>query len=159
VPSRHGAFTRDCDSRRSEQRGIFRAAGIFPHRITAVVGSSNLTTMVRLPNWVPRSVATVAAGYDRPPVVILRLRNMTAVDGTGLSAIEELAEDLRRRGRTLVLCGAPAQPSSATRRAEFHRSLGEENICASVQAALDRATAIVTARNAPAVASGFVDRD
>ena len=78
-----------------------------------------------------------------PPVVILRLRNMTAVDGTGLSAIEELADDLRARGRTLVLCGAPSQPAGAMRKAEFHRHIGDENICESVQSALDRAAAIV----------------
>lgn len=78
-----------------------------------------------------------------PPVVILRLRNMTAVDGTGLSAIEELADDLRAKGRTLVLCGAPAQPAGAMRKAEFHRHVGDENICSSVQAALNRAAAIV----------------
>jgi SulP family sulfate permease len=78
-----------------------------------------------------------------PPVVILRLRNMTAVDGTGLNAIEELADDLRKKGRTLVICGAPSQPASAMRKAEFHEHLGEENICATVQAALDRAAAIV----------------
>ena len=78
-----------------------------------------------------------------PPVVVLRLRNMTAIDGTGLGAIEELAEDLRAKGRTLVICGAPSQPSGALSKAEFHARLGEENICASVQAALDRAAAIV----------------
>jgi SulP family sulfate permease len=77
-----------------------------------------------------------------PPVVILRCRNMTAVDGTGLSAIEELAADLRKTDRTLVICGAPAQPAGAMRKAEFHHRLGEENICSSVQAALDRAAAI-----------------
>src|SRR4029453_7569608 len=78
-----------------------------------------------------------------PPVVILRLRNMTAIDGTGLSAIEELAADLRAKGRTLVICGAPSQPSGALSKAEFHARLGDENICASVQTALDRAAAIV----------------
>ncbi len=78
-----------------------------------------------------------------PPVILLRCRNMTAVDGTGLSAIEELAAQLRVKGRTLVICGAPAQPASAMRKAEFHERLGEENICESVQAALDRAAAIV----------------
>jgi SulP family sulfate permease len=86
----------------------------------------------------------IAAQADSlPPVVVLRLRNMTAVDGTGLSAIEDLADDLRAKGRTLVLCGAPSQPSGAMLKAEFHERLGEENICASVQAALDRAAAIV----------------
>ena len=77
-----------------------------------------------------------------PPVVILRLRNMTAVDGTGLSAIEELAGDLRKKGKTLVICGAPSQPASAMRKAEFHERLGQANICASVQEALDRARAL-----------------
>jgi sulfate permease, SulP family len=88
-----------------------------------------------------QEIANEAASL--PPVVILRLRNMTAVDGTGLTAIEQLADNLRKKGRTLVLCGAPAQPAGAMRKAEFHRRLGEENICASVQAALDRAASIV----------------
>ena len=30
-----------------------------------------------------------------PPIVILRLRNMTAIDGTGLHALEDLAQQLR----------------------------------------------------------------
>ncbi|HEX6214426.1 MAG TPA: STAS domain-containing protein, partial [Vicinamibacterales bacterium] len=82
-----------------------------------------------------------------PPVVLLRLRNMTAVDGTGLGAIEELAEDLREKGKTLVICGAPSQPAGAMRKAEFHERLGEANICNSVQEALERAAQIV--RNSP----------
>lgn len=82
-----------------------------------------------------------------PPVVLLRLRNMTAVDGTGLGAIEELAEDLREKGKTLVICGAPSQPAGAMRKAEFHERLGDANICVSVQDALDRAAQIV--RNSP----------
>jgi SulP family sulfate permease len=76
-------------------------------------------------------------------VVILRLRNMTAIDGTGISAIEELADELRGKGRTLVICGAPAQPAGALRKARFGAHLGHENICATVQDALDRAAAIV----------------
>lgn len=79
-----------------------------------------------------------------PPVVILRCRNMTAVDGTGLSAIEELADDLRAKGKTLVICGAPAQPAGAMRKAEFHERLGRANICDSVQEALDRAAEIIS---------------
>ena len=80
-----------------------------------------------------------------PPVVLLRLRNMTAVDGTGLGAIEELAEDLRKKGRALVICGAPQQPAGAMRKAEFHERLGEANICNSLQEALDRAAEITKA--------------
>ena len=81
-----------------------------------------------------------------PPVVLLRLRNMTAVDGTGLGAIEELAEDLRNKGKTLVICGAPSQPAGAMRKAEFHERLGDANICVSVEAALQRAAEIMRSR-------------
>jgi sulfate permease, SulP family len=77
-----------------------------------------------------------------PPIVILRLRNMTAIDGSGLSAIEELADELRKKGRTLVICGAPAQPAGALRKARFDARLGHENICESVEAALNRARTI-----------------
>jgi len=92
----------------------------------------------------------IAAQADAlPPVVLLRLRNMTAVDGTGLGAIEELADDLRKKGRTLVICGAPAQPAGAMRKAEFHERLGDENICGTLQDALDRAAQIVQGPGPP----------
>jgi len=45
-----------------------------------------------------------------PAVVILRLRNMTALDATGLKALEELAAAMRQSKRHLVLCGARHQP-------------------------------------------------
>jgi SulP family sulfate permease len=86
----------------------------------------------------------------QPPIVMLRLRNMTAIDGTGLGAIEELAADLRKKGRTLVVCGAPSQPAGAMRKAEFHERLGDANICTSVQDALARAAAIMRDRAAQA---------
>jgi MFS superfamily sulfate permease-like transporter len=85
-----------------------------------------------------------------PPVVILRLRNTTALDATGLSAIEDLAEELRAKGRTLVICGAPSQPAALMRKAEFHRHVGDANICRSVADALARAAVIVNASEAEA---------
>ena len=44
--------------------------------------------------------------------MILRLRNMTAIDGTGLRAFEDLADASRATGRTLILCGAREQPAA-----------------------------------------------
>src|SRR5437588_1373803 len=43
--------------------------------------------------------------HQLPPVVILRLRNMTALDAPGLFALEELAKQLHASKRTLILCG------------------------------------------------------
>jgi SulP family sulfate permease len=74
-----------------------------------------------------------------PPVVILRLRNMTAIDATGLHAILELAGRLKASRRALILCGAPWQPQKMMRRAEFERLIGAANICENVEDALERA--------------------
>jgi SulP family sulfate permease len=73
------------------------------------------------------------------PVVILRLRNMTAIDATGLKAIEDFADAIHGSGRALLLCGAPAQPTRMMQRAGFHRHVGAENMLSSVDAALRRA--------------------
>jgi SulP family sulfate permease len=77
--------------------------------------------------------------HKLPPVVILRLRNMTALDATGLFAIEEVARQLHASKRTLILCGAREQPAQLIHQAEFAEVIGEENICDNVQHALRRA--------------------
>jgi SulP family sulfate permease len=77
--------------------------------------------------------------HKLPPVVILRLRNMTALDATGLFAIEEAARELHASKRTLILCGAREQPSQLIHQAEFAEVIGAENICENVQDALRRA--------------------
>jgi SulP family sulfate permease len=74
-----------------------------------------------------------------PPIVMLRLRDMTALDATGLQAFEELADKLHATGRTLLLCGAREQPARLMRQAEFHEHLGEGNILPDVAAAIERA--------------------
>jgi SulP family sulfate permease len=77
--------------------------------------------------------------HELPPVVILRLRNMTAIDATGLFALEEVARELHATKRTLILCGAREQPAKLIRQAEFEDVIGHENICENVQEALRRA--------------------
>ncbi len=77
--------------------------------------------------------------HTLPPVVILRLRNMTALDATGLFALEEAAKALHASKRTLILCGAREQPSQLIHQGEFAEVIGEENICDNVQHALQRA--------------------
>jgi SulP family sulfate permease len=84
-----------------------------------------------------------------PPIVVLRLRNMTAIDATGLKAIEDLADALHRSGRELLLCGAPSQPAHLMEEAEFHRHVGDENILPNVEAALLRAASVYADRVRP----------
>ena len=80
--------------------------------------------------------------HELPPVVILRLRNMTAIDATGLFALEEVARELHAAKRTLILCGAREQPAKLIRQAEFEDVIGRENICDNVQEALRRAEGV-----------------
>jgi SulP family sulfate permease len=80
--------------------------------------------------------------HQLPPIVIIRLRNMTAIDATGLFALEEIARQLQATGRTLLLCGARAQPAQLIHKAEFEDVVGRENICGNVQEALQRAEAV-----------------
>src|SRR6266446_8261025 len=77
-----------------------------------------------------------------PPIVILRLRNMTAIDATGLGAIENLADQLHESGRSLLLCGAREQPARLMQQADFERHVGAENICPIIAEALDRAAEV-----------------
>jgi SulP family sulfate permease len=80
-----------------------------------------------------------------PAVVIVRLRNMTALDSTGLHALEVFAERLRKSGRTLLLCGARDQPAQLLQKADLIKHIGPENILPHVQAALQRARELGTA--------------
>lgn len=86
---------------------------------------------------------------DLPPIVILRLRNMTALDGTGLQALENLAGVVHKSGRTLLLCGGRQQPAEVMRNAEFEQHVGSQNICASVSEALQQARKIWSLTNGP----------
>jgi sulfate permease, SulP family len=91
--------------------------------------------------------------HTLPPVVILRLRNMTALDATGLFAIEEVAKQLHSSKRTLILCGAREQPAQLIHQAEFAEVIGGKNICDNVQDALRRAEEVYEGLERKAVAA------
>jgi SulP family sulfate permease len=83
-----------------------------------------------------------------PKVVVLRVRNMTAIDGTGLHALENLAEKLRESGRSLIICGMRAQPAKLMEQAEFHRHIGDENIVSSLEEAVRRSKELLGMQSA-----------
>lgn len=76
---------------------------------------------------------------ELPPIVVLRLRNMTAIDATGLQALEELADAVHESGRGLILCGAREQPARLMHQSEFEEHVGAGNISPSISVALERA--------------------
>jgi SulP family sulfate permease len=156
------------------EAGMIIAALLFIRRVSATTTVSRVTTDYirrgrvhalqdkKIPDYVTifrihgpflfgstDKLAAVAEGADVAPIVILRLRNMTAIDATGLRAIQDLADSLTKSGRTLLLCGALPQPAQLMDEAEFHRHVGAENILPHVDGALRRADEIWAARTPP----------
>ncbi len=89
-----------------------------------------------------------------PPIVILRLRYMTATDATGLQAIVDLADAVHRSGRIFLVSGARPQPAALMERARFARKLGEQNVCATFDDALARARTIFAEQFQPGYPRG-----
>jgi SulP family sulfate permease len=79
---------------------------------------------------------------ELPPVIILRLRNMTAIDATGLQMLEHFADVVHSAHKALILCGALQQPALLMQQTEFEEHVGKENICDSIEHALDRAAQV-----------------
>jgi sulfate permease, SulP family len=81
-----------------------------------------------------------------PEVLILRMRDVLAMDATGLDELEDLFEKLQKQRKYLILCGPHSQPLFALTRAGLIARLGESNICGDMAIALDRARELIEAK-------------
>jgi SulP family sulfate permease len=79
----------------------------------------------------------------RPRVLIVRLREVLAIDATGLRALEDLHDKTRRDGTTLILSGIHAQPLIVLERAGLLDAIGRENVFEDIDQALVRARTLV----------------
>ena len=75
----------------------------------------------------------------KPKVLIIRMRDVPAIDSTGLHALHELARRCKREGTLLLLADVHAQPMFALVRSDMLAEIGEENLFGHIDAALDRA--------------------
>jgi SulP family sulfate permease len=80
---------------------------------------------------------------QEPEILILRMRKVLAMDATGLNALEDLHDKLRKRGKHLILSGPHTQPLFVMDKAGFLDRVGRENVCAHLEASLERARAIL----------------
>ncbi len=76
---------------------------------------------------------------QEPEVLILRMRQVLAMDATGLNALEDLCGRLHRKGKHLILSGPHAQPLFTMEKAGFVDRVGRPNVCATFGDALTRA--------------------
>ena len=83
--------------------------------------------------------AAMEASGDLPQVLILRLHLVTAMDTTGLNALESLVERMQEHHKSVILSGVHLQPLSLMRKAGFVDKAGFENFTATFDDALELA--------------------
>jgi SulP family sulfate permease len=78
-----------------------------------------------------------------PKVLIIRMRNVPAIDGTGIHALEEVYHESIKKGTQLVLSGVHTQPLMALDQSGFLKVIGEQNVLGNIDDSLDRAREIL----------------
>ncbi|MDX9856512.1 MAG: sulfate permease [candidate division Zixibacteria bacterium] len=71
------------------------------------------------------------------PVVILRLRDVPAIDATGLHVLRTFHQQCRRDGAVLILSGVHAQPLFALQRSGLWDEIGSDNILGNIDDSLN----------------------
>jgi len=77
----------------------------------------------------------------QPKVLIVRMRNVPAMDSTGLRALTDVYQKNRHAGALLLLSDIHAQPMMALARSRLLDRIGEDNLFGNLDDALNRARA------------------
>jgi sulfate permease, SulP family len=86
----------------------------------------------------------------KPQVFILRMRNVPAMDASGIRVLDDLFESFERQGIRFLISGINAQPLHALERAGRIDRYGRENFVATLDDALRRASELAsTAGSSP----------
>lgn len=80
-----------------------------------------------------------------PNVRIIGMRNVLAIDATGIHILNAEYQNSKRRGRGFLIVGIHAQPLMALEKAGLLETIGEENVVATLEDALARAQQILSA--------------
>ena len=93
---------------------------------------------------------TLSFVAKRPKVFILRMRNVPAIDATGMRVLDDLHDTSVRRGIAFLIAGLHAQPLIALDRAGRLDRYGRDNFFADLDEALVKAKTILAERAATA---------
>lgn len=80
---------------------------------------------------------------EPPKVRIIRMRNVPAVDATGLQTLRDFYHDAKKNKTHMILSGVHTQPLYAMTQAGLFDLYGEENIFGNIDDALDRAREVL----------------
>ncbi len=76
-------------------------------------------------------------------VLVIRMRGVPAMDVTALRSLKKINETCKKKNITLLLSHVQEQPKAMMIKAGFADEVGEENFCANIDAALERAGKLV----------------
>ncbi|HJR65245.1 MAG TPA: sulfate permease [Gemmatimonadaceae bacterium] len=75
----------------------------------------------------------------KPKVLIIRMRNVPAIDSTGIRALADVTRRTRKDGTIVLLSDVHAQPLVALGRSDLLDEIGDDNIFGNLDDALNRA--------------------
>jgi len=84
---------------------------------------------------------TITELQRAPKVLVIRMRNVPAIDSTGLNALRDVVVRFRRAGTRVILSDVHAQPMGAIQRSALGDELPEEDLVGNVDDALNAARA------------------
>ena len=87
----------------------------------------------------PRAIA------EPPKVFILRMRNVPAMDSSGVHALLDVVKRARKDGIVVLLSGVHVQPLAVLTDSEAVETIGSENIVGNLDLALARAREVLGA--------------
>jgi sulfate permease, SulP family len=79
---------------------------------------------------------TLSEVSKKPKVLIVRMRNVPAIDSTAMHALRDLVRRTRKDGTLVLLSDVQAQPRLALARSELLEEIGEEHLCRDIDDAL-----------------------
>lgn len=82
-----------------------------------------------------------------PKVMILRMRNVPAIDATGLNLLSDIIKKNKDENVHLILSGVHAQPLFALTQYKLIDEVGEENIFPNIDEALQRAGELISGKD------------
>jgi SulP family sulfate permease len=77
-----------------------------------------------------------------PKILILDMSNLLNIDTTGLEALENLHEFLKKHGSRLMLAGLQSQPLSIVKRSGLAAQIGEHLVCPDLRTCLAKAESL-----------------
>ena len=85
----------------------------------------------------------------KPKVLILRMRNVSAMDSSGLHALSDVIQRARKDGTAVILSGIHMQPLVALTGSAALEMIGSENVVANLDLALGRARTLLALPGVP----------